>query len=42
MLISIADSVSLEVSGIEAQAAAAEGLWGDLNAEDLKTPFLLM
>ena len=42
MLISISDSVSLDVSGTEAEAAAAEGLWGDLNAEDLETPFLLM
>ena len=42
MLISISDSVSLYVSGTEAEAAAAEGLWGDLNAEDLETPFLLM
>ena len=39
MLISISDSVSLEVSGTEAVAA---GLCGDLNAEDLATPFLLM
>ena len=42
MLISISDSVSLDVSGTEAEAVAAEGLWGDLNAEDLETPFLLM
>ena len=44
MLISISDSVCLYVSGTEAEAvaAAAEGLWGDLNAEDLETPFLLM
>ena len=42
MLISITDSVSLDVSGTEAEDAAAEGLWGDLNAEDLETPFLLM
>ena len=42
MLISISDSVSLGVSGTEAEAAAAEGLWGDLNAEDLESPFLLM
>ena len=42
MLISISDSVSLDVSGTEAEAAAAEGLWGDLNAEYLETPFLLM
>ena len=34
MLISISDSVSLDVSGTEAEAVAAEGLWGDLNAED--------
>ena len=40
MLISISDSVSREVS--EAVATAAEGLCGDLNAEDLETPFLLM
>ena len=39
-LIFISDSVSLEVS--EAVAAAAEGLCGDLNAENLETPFLLM
>ena len=42
MLISISDSVSLDVSGTEAEAVAAEGLWGDLSAEDLETPFLLM
>ena len=42
MLISISDSVSLDVSGTEAEAAGAEGLWGDLNAEDLETLFLLM
>ena len=42
MLISISDSVSLDVSGTEAAAAAAEGLWYDLNAEDLETLFLLM
>ena len=29
-----------DISGTEAEAA--EGLWGDLNAEDLETPFLLM
>ena len=40
MLISISDSVSREVSGTE--AVAPEGLSGDLNAEDLDTPFLLM
>ena len=40
MLISISDFVSLDVSGTE--AAAAVGLWGDLNTEDLETPFLLM
>ena len=40
MPISISDSVSLEVSGTEAVAAAAES--GDLNIEDLETPFLLM
>ena len=39
MLISISDSVSLDVS--ETEAVATEGLWGDLNAEDLETPFLL-
>ena len=44
MLISISDSVSsdsvsLDVSGTEAEAAAAERLWGDLNAEDLESPF---
>ena len=33
-------SVSLGVSGTEAEAT--EGLWGDLNTEDLETPFLLM
>ena len=38
----ISDSVSLEVSGNEAVTAPAEGLSGDLNAEDLETPFLLM
>ena len=32
MLISFSDSVSLGVSGTEAEAPAAEGLWGDLNA----------
>ena len=42
MLISISDSMSLDVSGTEAEAATAEGLCGDLNAEDLETPFLLM
>ena len=36
------DSVSLDVSGTEAEAAAAEGFWGDLNAEHLETPFLLI
>ena len=39
MLIPISDSVSLEVSGTEAVTAAAEGLCGDLNTEDLETPF---
>ena len=34
MLISISDSVSLDVSGTEGESAAAEGLWGDLNTED--------
>ena len=38
----ISDSVSLDVTGTEAAAAAAEDLRGDLNAEDLETPFLLM
>ena len=42
MLISISDSVSLDVSGTEAEAVAAEVPWGDLNLEDLETPFLLM
>ena len=42
MLISNSDSESLDVSGTEAEDAAAEGLWGDLNAEDLETPFLLI
>ena len=42
MLIFISDSVSLDVSGTEAEAAAAEGLCGDLNTEDLETTFLLM
>ena len=42
MLISISGLVSLDVFGTEAEAAAAEGLWGDLNAEDLETSFLLM
>ena len=42
MLISISDSVSPEVSGTEAVAVVAEGLSGDLNTEDLDTPFLLM
>ena len=40
MLISISYSVSCEVSGTK--AVAAEGRSGDLNAEDLDTPFLLM
>ena len=42
MLISISDSVSLEVFGTEAVAVNAEGLSGDLNVESLETPFLLM
>ena len=42
MLISISDSDSHEVSGTEAVAADAESLSGDLNGEDLDTPFLLM
>ena len=42
MLISISDSVSLEVSGTEAVAVDAESLSGELNAENLETPFLLM
>ena len=32
--------INIQISGTEAEAA--EGLWGDLNAEDLETPFLLM
>ena len=42
MVISISDSVSLDISGTKTEAAAAEGLCGDLNTEDLETPFLLM
>ena len=42
MLISISNSASREVSGTEAVAVDAEGLSGDLNVEDLETPFLLM
>ena len=42
MQISISDSVSHEVSGTEAVAADAEGLSGDLNTEDLETPFVPM
>ena len=42
VLISISDSVSHEVSGTEAVTVAPEGLSGDLNVEDLETPFLLM
>ena len=42
MLISISDSVSREVSATEAEAMAAKGCSGDLNPEDLDTPFLLM
>ena len=42
MLISISDSVSPEVSGTEAVAAATEGHTDDLNAGDLETPFFLM
>ena len=40
MLISISDSVSLEVSRTEAEtvAANAEGLSGDLNIEDFAVP----
>ena len=36
--------MALDVSETEAEAeaVAAEGLWGDLNAEVLETPFLLM
>ena len=34
--------MSLEVSGTEVAAVAAEGLSVDLNAEDLETLFLLM
>ena len=42
MLISISDLESLEVSETETVAAAVEGLCGDLNAEDLEIPFLLI
>ena len=42
MLISISDLFSREVSGIEAVTVAPDGLSGDLNAEDLAGPFLLM
>ena len=42
MWICISDSVSHEVFGTEAVAAAAEGLSGDLKVEDLDTPFFLM
>ena len=42
MLISISDSVALDVSIAEAEAAVMEGLCDDLKAEDLETPFLLM
>ena len=42
MLIFISDSVSCDVSRTEAVAVDAEGLSGDLNEEDLETPFLLM
>ena len=38
----ISDSVSCEVSGTEAVAVAPKDLNGDLNAEDLDTPFLLI
>ena len=34
--------MSLEVLGTEAVAGHVEGLSGDLNVEDLETPFLLM
>ena len=40
MLISISDSVPFEMFGIEAVAMAPDGLSGDLNAEDLDSPFL--
>ena len=42
MLISISDFLPLDISGTEAEAAAAEGLCGDLNAEDFETSFLLI
>ena len=42
MLISISDSVSREASGTEAVAGAVEGCTGELNTEDLETPFLLV
>ena len=42
MLISISDSVSCEVSGIEAVAVAPDDLSGDLNTVDLDVPFLLI
>ena len=42
MLISISDSVSHEVSGIEAVAVAPDSLSGDLNVEDLDSPLLLL
>ena len=42
MLISISDSISLEVSETEAVAVAAEGRSGDLKLEYIETPFLLM
>ena len=42
MLISIPDSVSREVSGMEAVAVTPDGLSGDLNAEDLDSHFLLI
>ena len=35
MLISFSDSVSLDLSGTEAEAEAAEGLWGDFECRRL-------
>ena len=42
MMTYISDLVSREVSGTEAVAVVPEGCSGDLNVEDLDTPFLLM
>ena len=39
---SISDSVSCEVSEAEALAVAPNSLSGDLNVENLESPFLLM